>query len=54
MKNWPDEKKQPKMDTKYHLKIERPHNLKNVWMEAYCLILCLSGDKRTNLIVAGD
>lgn len=48
--SWPKNKKKPNMISKYHLHIDKPQNLKNVWTEAYCLILGLSGDERCNYI----
>ncbi len=56
MQNWDDDFKKKKMlRTKYHIKLEKPNTLFNMWNEAYCLILYLSGDERANYIkIGGD
>jgi hypothetical protein len=55
MKNWDDDNKKSKMlKTKYHITLDKPNELVNMWNEAYCLILYLSGDERANYIKIGS
>ena len=55
MKNWDDAlKKKNMLRTKYHIKLQKPEALYNMWDEAYCLILFLSGDEQANYIKIGD
>lgn len=55
MRTWTDETKKEKMlKTKYHITLNKPSELLNMWNEAYCLILYLSGDERANYIKIGS
>lgn len=51
-----NDKKKPRLDTKYSMTFKDiDSNLNNMWNEAYCLILYLSGDERANYIkIGGD
>ncbi len=49
-----NDKKKPRLDTKYNMNFKDiDSNLNNMWNEAYCLILYLSGDERANYIKIG-
>lgn len=53
--NWPSDVKPPKLSTKYNMKYENKDDaLFNMWNEAFCVILYLSGDNRANYIKMGD
>lgn len=54
MEAWSEEdKKKNMLRTKYHISLNKPKELFNMWNEAYCLILYLSGDERVNYIKIG-